>query len=419
MTDDVTIRFTADVSGLQEGLQQAKSAMQSTAGALRSGVEQINASFASLSQTSAGQAARKVAAVRASAETELAIARQQEQARFNIALNGVREQSSLVKQLAVTGQISRQEELSGLLALEAKRESIEHQHLQFLQSKYQQGTVAFAAAQRRLDELASQSALRRREIEQNVTQQIHADYRRGFEQIGSSISSSLTGMITGQMKFRDAARNIVTQLLQMFIQAKVRMVANWLAGMAAQTASTQAGEAAKTAAVAAGTAARAGLEQSAATASGASVISKILKSIFASAGETFAGVFGFLSPIMGPAAAGPAAASQATVLAVGTGLASFAKGSWELPSDMIVQVHKGEMIVPSGPAAALRSALTVNPGSTGTVHVNHAVNFNVSAMDSRSVKQFFHDHGRLIMRTVNESVRTGAHIGLSKLGTVS
>ncbi len=418
MTDDVKITFTADVSSLQEGMQQAKSAVQTTASALRGSAEQINATFASVSQAYASQAARRVATLRTLTETELAIARQNEQARFTIALNGVKEQSSLVRQLAQTTQISRQEELTSLLALEAKRESIERQHLQFQQSKYQQGTVAFAAAQRRMDELASQSALRRREIEQNVTQQIFIDYRRSFDQIGSTVSSSLTGMITGQMKFRDAARNIVSQLLQMFIQAKVRMVANWLAGVAAQTAATQAGEAAKTAAVAAGTVARSGLEQSAATASGASIIGKILKSIFASAGETFAGVFGFLSPIMGPAAAGPAAASQATVLAVGTGLASFAKGSWELPSDMIAQVHKGEMIVPAGPAAALRGALTLNPGATGTVHVNHAVNFNVSAMDSRSVKQFFHSHGRTIMRTVNESVRTGSHVGLSKLSQV-
>ena len=45
------------------------------------------------------------------------------------------------------------------------------------------------------------------------------------------------------------------------------------------------------------------------------------------------------------------------------------------------------------------------------------MNFNVAAMDSRSVKQFFNDHGRTIMRTINESVRTGSHVGLSKLGT--
>ncbi|MGB6326798.1 MAG: hypothetical protein WBG11_13780, partial [Methylocella sp.] len=41
---------TADVSDLQQGMQQATSAVAATTSALRSGAAQINASFASLSQ---------------------------------------------------------------------------------------------------------------------------------------------------------------------------------------------------------------------------------------------------------------------------------------------------------------------------------------------------------------------------------
>ncbi len=416
MADDVTIKFTADVSGLQQGMQQAKSAVEATTSALRSGAAQINASFASLSQAYGSAAARNIATVRTMSDTELAIARQNERTRYDIALNGVREQVSLVKEQAQTAQISRQEELSRLLALNTQREGLERQHLQFLQSTYQQGTVAYAAAQRRIDELASQSALRRQAIERNINQQIYADYRRSFEQIGSAVSFAIMGMITGHLRLRDAARNILLQIIHGFIQARVRMVADWLAGVAAQTAATTTGEAAKTAAVTAGVAARTGAQATASTASMASTISAVLKSIMASAGQTFAGIFGFLSPVMGPAAVGPAAAGQATVLGVATGLASFATGAWSLPSDMIAQVHQGEMIVPAGPAAAFRSMMESNSGVAGTVHVNHAVNFNVSAMDSQSVRQFFKDNGKAVMRAINESVRTGSHIGLSKLG---
>jgi hypothetical protein len=416
MADDVTIKFTADVSGLQRGMQQATSAVEATTSALRGGAAQINASFASLSQAYGSAAAKNIATVQTMSDAELAIARQNEQTRYDIALNGVREQSSLVKQQAQTAQISRQEELSSLLALETQREGIERQHLQFLQSTYQQGTVAYAAAQRRIEEVASQSALRRQEIERSVNQQIYADYRRSFEQIGSTVSSSITGMITGQLRLRDAARNVLLQIIQSFIQARVKTVADWLAGVAAQTAATTTGEAAKTAAVTAGVAARTGAEASGSTAGIASTISGVLKSITASAGETFAGIFGFLSPVMGPAAVGPAAAGEATVLSVATGLASFAGGSWSLPSDMIAQVHQGEMIVPAGPAAAFRSMMESNSGVAGTVHVHHATNFNLSAMDSRSVRQFFKDNGKAVMRAINESVWTGSHIGLSKLG---
>src|ERR1700720_2959603 len=118
MADDVHIKCTPDVSDLQQGMQQATSAVEATTSALRSGAAQINASFASLSQAHGTAAAKKIVTVQTSSDTELAIARQNEQARYDIALNGVKGQVSLIKEQAATAQISRQEELSSLLALE-------------------------------------------------------------------------------------------------------------------------------------------------------------------------------------------------------------------------------------------------------------------------------------------------------------
>ncbi|MGH6819795.1 MAG: hypothetical protein ACREDU_02910, partial [Methylocella sp.] len=106
MADDVTIKFTADISGLQQGMQQATSAVEATTSALRSGAAQINVSFASLSQAYGSATAKNIATVQTMSDTELAIARQNEQTRYNIALNGVRGQSSLVKERAQTAQIS-------------------------------------------------------------------------------------------------------------------------------------------------------------------------------------------------------------------------------------------------------------------------------------------------------------------------
>ncbi len=412
MADDVSITFSADVSDLQRGMQQATSAVETTTSTLRSGAAQINASFASLSQAYTSDVTRTISTAQTSSDNELAIARQNEKARYDIALNGVKDQSSLIKEQAQTAQISRQEELSSLLSLETQREDIERQHLQFLQSTYQQGTVAYAASQRQIEELASQSALRMREIERSVTQQINSDYRHTFEQIGSSVSSSIMSMVTGHMKLRDAARNVLLQIIQSFAQAKVKMAADWLAGIAGQTAATQAGEAAKTAAVTAGAAARAGAEAAGSAGSNAATINSILKTITASASETFAGIFGFLSPVLGPAAAGPAAAGEATVLSA---IPHYDTGAWSLPGDMVAQVHQGEMIIPAGPAAAFRNMMEGSNGVAGTVHVHHALNFNVQAMDGHSVRQFLKNNSKQILRTVNESVRTGSHIGLSKL----
>lgn len=311
--------------------------------------------------------------------------------------------------------MSRQEELAGLLALEARREEIECGHLAFVQGAYQQGTTAYLSAQKHIEELASQSALRRQEIERGVNQQIYADYRRSFEQIGSTVSGSVMGLIEEHLTLGQAAKRVALSIIQSFIQAKVKMVADWLAGVATMTMATTAGQTAQTAAVAAGAAARSATAATGAATINTAGIAVAMKNIMTSAAETFAGIFGFLAPVMGPAAAGPAAAGEATVMAATGGLASFAVGAWSLPSDMIAQVHQGEMIIPAGPAGAFRSMMQ-DGGVAGNVHVHHATNFNISAMDSRGVKQFFNDHGKTIVRALNEGVRTGSHLGLSKLG---
>jgi hypothetical protein len=421
MSDDVVIKLNADVSDLERGLREAATAMDATLGALRSGAAQLDTTFAAASQGYAASTGQRLSSARASSAEELALARRTEASRYDIALNGVREQISLVRQQAQTAQISRQQELTSLLGLDRQREEVDRNHLQFLVGTYRQGTAAYVEAQARMTELTSEAAARRQEIERTAVVQIQRDYRHAFDQIGVSVSRSIMGMIAGTTSLRDAARNILLQMIEAFLHARIRMVADWLAGVVAQTAATSAGEGSKTAAVAAGTSARSSLESSAAASSGIGVIAGILKSIFASAAQTFAGIFGFLSPVMGPAAAGPAAAGQAAVLGVASALPAFEVGSWELPGDMIAKVHKGEMIVPAAPAAAWRSALNDGPlggsvdGGRGPVTFNHATNINISAIDGTSVKKFFKNNNQAILRAIDEGVRKGMHLGLGKL----
>ena len=242
-------------------------------------------------------------------------------------------------------------------------------------------------------------------------------YKSAFEQVGSSVSSSIMGMIQGQETLRKAAQKVLLAIIQEFVQARIRMVADWAAGIAAQTTATTAGEAVKTAAVTTGVAARTAAEQAGAAGSLAASAAGLIRQILADAKSTFAGVFAFLSPVMGPAAAGPAAAASGAVAS----LASFAIGSWQLPSDMIGQLHRGEMIVPaaSTPWAQSLMANAASGGSSGNggVTVNHTTHFNISALDSGDVKRWFKNNGKTILRTINDSVRLGAHLGLSKLPT--
>ena len=184
MADDVKITFSAEITDLQKGLSEATSAVAATTGALQGGVAQINASFATLGQAYAAGLAQRLDDARTYSDDELAIARAGDRAKTDIALNGVKLQQSQVKEQAQLSQTSHEEELSALLALESQREAIERNHLVFLQSTYKDNATQFASVQRQIDELASQSALRRQEIERNATREIYVEYRRSFEQVG-------------------------------------------------------------------------------------------------------------------------------------------------------------------------------------------------------------------------------------------
>jgi hypothetical protein len=128
------------------------------------------------------------------------------------------------------------------------------------------------------------------------------------------------------------------------------------------------------------------------------MIENAIKSITASAAQSFAGIFAFLSPTMGPAAAVPAAAGQAAVMAAGSGLQGFEVGTWSLPSDSPIMAHKGEMIAPafeSGKIRAMAEAFQngqLGGGGSGGDHY-HTHNWNGPVMDkaglARTVAEMF------------------------------
>ncbi|MHB8885805.1 MAG: hypothetical protein ACYC5H_12160 [Methylovirgula sp.] len=415
MTDDVTIKFTADTSRLQSGMQDAAASVNATAGTLRNGAAQIAGSFGALSAAYANSTAQRLQSAQQAGAQMLAMAREREDASYRIALTGVKLNQALVREEVQTGQASHEQQLASLLALEDEREAIERRHLQSLSLNAAAGSADYERYQLKLTEVATQGALRRQQIELAYNRQVYNDYRRTFDQIGSSVSSAIMGMIEGHETLRQAERKVLLGILQDFIQARIRMVADWAAGVAAQVTATQVGEAAKTMAVTTGVAARTAAEAGGASASLAASAAGMIQQIVADARAAFAGVFAFLAPVLGPAAAGPAAAAMGTV----TGMASFAVGSWQLPSDMVAQVHQGEMIVPAAQTpwaqGVMSHAAASNGGENSGMTLNHATHFNIQAMDSQDVKRWFKANGKTVMRSINESVRYGAHLGMSKL----
>lgn len=54
----------------------------------------------------------------------------------------------------------------------------------------------------------------------------------------------------------------------------------------------------------------------------------------------------------------------------GTILSSFAVGTTAVPHDMVAQIHKGEMIIPAGPAGQIRAGAGAAQGPTVHMHIN-------------------------------------------------
>jgi hypothetical protein len=190
-----------------------------------------------------------------------------------------------------------------------------------------------------------------------------------MQPIQRAFDTSISGMIMGTTTLQKVVANIAQSIIAEFVSAGVKLVTNWIAAELGMTAATEAGAAARSAAAGEGLAA--GLAMKALNA---------LKSIIADSAETFAGVFAFLSPVMGPAAAGPATAAAATVSAAAGSIASAA-GGWVVPSDQLALVHQNEMILPADLSQGLRGMIAGGGAGGGVV-------VNVSAIDAASFKNF-------------------------------
>ena len=408
MTDaNVSVNFSASTTDLESGIASAREALAS----LATPIADINSKYAALGATFAEAHTRAMQAVQSSDNAayadSLRAAQEALSDRISVEKAGLSELLSAYALAARAGQVSEQERL------QASREAIEQTYaLELDLMNRRRDLAAGSLAQRqRIDDQIGQ--LERQEQTQlaQVTQQSLTEQAQAYEHFGDTVTrafnSQLSGLILGTESWRDAFRKTLAQLLIDFIEFSEKMVVRWIAG-----------EAARTAATASGSASRAVYEQAGAAASLASQGAAMIRSILGSAAEAFAGVFGFLAPVMGPLAAGPAAAAQATVASAVGAVASADIGMWSVPADMLTLIHHNELIMPAAEAGAFRDLLSgaSQGGQAGAnVSITPTTHFHVNAIDSGSVSQWMRANSSQMMRAVDEAVRHGAHLGLRRL----
>jgi hypothetical protein len=197
----------------------------------------------------------------------------------------------------------------------------------------------------------------------------------------------VAGILQGTQTWHQAMIRLVDNLGVKFAQMALNSVVDWVQKETLKTTATTTAVAARTAAETAG-----------ASATNAVGAMKMIKEIESSAATTYAGVFGFLSPVMGPAAAIPAGIAAGTVGAM-TGLVSLDVGAWNLNSDMVAQLHQGEMVVPQTFAQGMRDGSFAGGGDNYTI--------NISAIDTQTGAAFLKNNANIIAQSLSNQMRNG------------
>jgi hypothetical protein len=382
--------FSADrLQSYRDGLAATQSLEQSfaadsahAASALRTGDQEGYADATRAAQLATSEELRILADA-----TKQKLALYTEEARFY--------EISQSQKVALSQQALDQEYALELAALQ-RREALGEQSL---------------AAKQRIDDMIIETTRRREDemsaLTRSALQQQERDYQSFGDSIMQAFNSQLRGLLSGTENWHTAFKSVLENLLVKFIEWCETSVEHYVLAEVMKTAATTSGVAARTGAEDAGAAASIGAQGAA-----------MIRSILSSAAETFAGVFGFLSPLMGPFAAGPAAAAQATVAGMAGSVASADIGMWQVPQDMLTLVHHNELVMPAGEAGAFRSLLSEGDATSGrgaSVAIHPTTNFHVSAVDAGSVSQWMKANSSQMMRAIDEAVRHGAALGLKRL----
>ena len=430
---NVSVSFSASTNDFVSQIGQAKDALQSFSAPFG----EINAQLSSLATTSsqafnpgrlepyrnalsatqslqqsfAADAARASAALRAGdAATYADAARAAQLAtseEVRLLADGLKQKLALYAEEARFYEITQQEKLA------LSQQAVSQEYAAEVAALQRENALSdqSLAAKQRVDDMLIEATRRRDDqmaaLTRSALQQEERDYQAFGNSILQAFNSQLRGLLTGTTTWHNAFRSVLADLMTKFIEFCETSVEHYVLAEVMKTAATTSGVAARTSAEEGGAAASLGAQGAA-----------MVRSILSSAAETFAGVFGFLAPLMGPLAIGPAAAAQATVAGMAGTVASADIGMWRAPQDMLTLVHHNELIMPSAEAGAFRSLLTNSTSGASpaaSVAIHPTTHFNVSAIDGASVASWMRSNSSGMAKALDEAVRHGAALGLKRL----
>jgi hypothetical protein len=273
---------------------------------------------------------------------------------MKVADDAFKESEEIIKTLYDTFQITELQKTQLLLIELEKRRKAEIKAGE---------DVAAANAKYRVDEAKAVA---------DLTKTLEKDWKSAADTIASAFTSQLRGMLSGQVSFAQAMKNVFASLIESLIAAIIKLGIEWAVQQLFMAT----------------------VGRGMVAASAASFVSKLTSD----AALVFGGVFANLAPVMGPAAAGPATASQASVLAQLAAVPKFAAGIDYVPRDMFAMIHQGERVVPA-------EQNTSN-------FAGHNISLNVSAIDARSFATMMRQNPRAFDPLMERILQRNAYTNL-------
>lgn len=218
-------------------------------------------------------------------------------------------------------------------------------------------------------------------------------WQQALAPVDRAFNQTINGIIKGTETGQQAIRRFSQQMVSSLIEDAEKSVENWIASELAKTTATEIGATARGAAENQGQAA--GLVK---------LVELALQAIGIDAAKTFADVFAFFAPEMGPAAGAPAAAASSLVLGAGSAIGTLAVGAWEIPGDMLAVIHRGETVMPADFASGFRAAVGGGGGRGGSP----SAQISIAAMDGASVKRVLGANHGAVASALRQAWRSGS-----------
>lgn len=308
--------------------------------------------------------------------------------------------------------ISKNQEMQQLRAFAAEKHSLELKGLEDLLATIDPQLAAYTTLYNKIRVLKQQWLSEDKKMNAEGTADLQRQWDASTAPISSAIDGQVGAMLRGTQTIGQSVRNVLGNIVIGYAEMGVKAAQHWAASQLMQLFVHQSTEAAKTGSSVAGAAARstvaagetatenAGLlvrvgrwiatqlGMTGATAAGATAREGVLTAeqiaateatglaarLNIAAAAAVAAAWAFAdSAQLGPpglaAAPGVAAGAYGAVMAYQLAVPSLDVGAWNVPRDMMANIHAGEMVVPANFASGMRGGGV--GGATNNVNLNY------------------------------------------------